>query len=52
MDGNEGIRGPDPHLAMRKYYEPSGPRGMSVTSSAYLQLNETNVPVEELFLHR
>ncbi|CAA9997647.1 unnamed protein product, partial [Nesidiocoris tenuis] len=45
-------KGPDPLLASRKYYQPSGARNLNVTSSNYLQQDENDIPVDERFLYR
>ncbi|KAL1124792.1 hypothetical protein AAG570_001413 [Ranatra chinensis] len=45
-------KGPDPKLAMRKYYQPEGAKSMPVTSKQYLSLAEKTVPVDELFLYK
>lgn len=43
-------KGPDPQLAQRKYYQPSGLRAIQVTSSRYLSTDAKDIPVDEMFL--
>lgn len=45
-------KGPDPALAMRKFYTPSGIKSLPVISKNYLGQIEEKVPVDEVFLFR
>uniref|UniRef100_A0A1B6DE74 CCAAT/enhancer-binding protein zeta n=1 Tax=Clastoptera arizonana TaxID=38151 RepID=A0A1B6DE74_9HEMI len=47
-----GETGPDPTLAQKKYYTPSGAKALPVDSSKYLSQAESKVPVDEIFLYR
>lgn len=49
---NEEERGPDPALAQRKYYKPSGVKSIPVLSQNYLSQEKTDIPVDELFLYK
>lgn len=45
-------KGPDPALARRKFYTPSGIKSLPVISKNYLGQIEEKVPVDEVFLFR
>lgn len=49
---NEEVKGPDPQLAQRKYYHPSGLKALQVTSSTYLSTDPKDIPVDEIFLFK
>lgn len=46
------VKGPDPVLAQRKYYVPTGAKALPTNSRIYLEQNEKDVPIDELYLFR
>ncbi|GJQ67721.1 hypothetical protein Trydic_g16541 [Trypoxylus dichotomus] len=44
--------GSHPTFGKRKKYKPFGLRSLALNSEKYLQQNETNIPVDELFLYK
>lgn len=49
---NDVTKGPDPKLAPRKYYKPSGMKAVNVNSKTYMNQEARFVPVDEVFLYR
>lgn len=47
-----GEKGPDPVLAKRKFYTPSGVKSLPVISTNYLNQLEEKIPVDEMFLFK